>query len=102
MLGMGVVTVEGTISESPAVRSVTTLSGQSINVASFRIRDETGQVKASFWRDLAETVRDLPEGTRIRVEAAYVKEGLDGTPELSSGAVTQVKILSKPSVKSKK
>jgi len=102
MLGMVVVTVEGTISESPAVRSVTTLSGQSINVASFRIRDETGQVKASFWRDLAETVRGLPEGTRIRVEAAYVKEGLDGTSELSSGAVTRVKILSKPGVKSKK
>jgi len=102
ILGMGVVTVEGTVSESPTVKSVTTLIGQSINVASFSIKDETGQVKMSFWRDLAETVRDLQEGTRIRVEAAYVKEGLDGTPELSSGATTRVKILSKPGVKSKR
>ena len=102
MLGLGVVTVEGTISETPTVRSVTTLSGQSINVVSFRIKDETGQVKASFWRDLAEAVRVLPEGTRIRVEATYVKEGLDGTPELSSGAVTRIKILSKQVVRSQK
>jgi len=102
ILGLGVVTVEGTISESPTVKSVTTLRGQAINVASFTLRDETGQVKASLWRDLAETIRDLREGTRIRVYAAYVKEGLDGRPELSSGAITRVKILSKPGVKSKK
>lgn len=87
---LGLATVEGTVLEPPVVRGVTATDGQVINVASFMMGDETGEVRVSMWRDLAGEVEDLTAGARIRVVNAYVRAGLEGAPELSSGYLTTI------------
>ncbi|MFQ6075301.1 MAG: hypothetical protein ACE5Z5_04080 [Candidatus Bathyarchaeia archaeon] len=84
------VTVEGTVLEPPTVRDVTTMNGQLIRVASFMVGDQTGMVRVSMWRDLVEEVKDLSTGARIRVVNVYVRTGLGGGLELSSGYLTTI------------
>lgn len=94
-IGLGNVIVQGTISDEPTVRAVTTRDGQEVNVASFKMKDDTGEIKVSLWRDLVEKVRDLPLETRIQIKNVYVRTGFDGNPEISSKSTTEVEVLSK-------
>ncbi|MDQ1279225.1 MAG: hypothetical protein QG670_485, partial [Thermoproteota archaeon] len=92
-MGLGNAIVEGVICEEPVVRTVTTRDGQEVDVASLRIRDQTGEIRVSLWRDLAEKVRSLPLETAIRVKNVYVRTGFDGSLELSSRSTTEVEII---------
>jgi replication factor A1 len=94
-MGLGNAIVRGIISEEPTIRTVTTRDGQEVDVASFRIRDQTGEVRVSLWRDLVEKVRNLPLEADIRVKNVYVRTGFDGSLELSSKSTTEVEVLSK-------
>ena len=82
--------VRGKVSEEPVVKNVSTRDGREIRVASLRIRDDTGEIRASFWGDLADKFEDLPLEAEITVRNAYVKTGFAGELELSSRSTTEV------------
>lgn len=90
------ITVEGTIRETPRVRDVVTQRGETLQVASFEIHDSTGEIRVSAWRHLVNLVKDLPADSRIKLRNVYVKTGLNGNLELSSGTLTTIEILSQP------
>jgi len=95
--GMANVTIEGDIVNAPFFREVVTMGGETVPVASFTLRDQTGEIKASMWRRLADSIRDLSVGSRIKIKNAYVKVGLAEELELSSGTLTTIEVLSKTS-----
>ncbi|UCH01471.1 MAG: hypothetical protein JSV20_06270, partial [Candidatus Bathyarchaeota archaeon] len=70
--------------------------GQEIAVASFRIKDQTGEIRVSLWRDLADKVENIPIDTEVRIKNAYVRMGFDGTLELSSNSMTEIEFVPKP------
>jgi len=92
----GPVIVEGVIATTPVIREVVTSRNEKVAVASFKLRDETGEIRVSAWRKLAEVVKDLTAGTRIKIRNAYVKRGFADQLEITSRTFTSVEILSKP------
>src|SRR5208337_1267012 len=50
-MAKGLVTVEGTVVDQPVIRQVSTEKGESINVASFTLKEETGSIRLTLWRD---------------------------------------------------
>lgn len=89
------VNINGTISEEPTIRTVKTKDGQEVTVASFRIQDDTGDVRISLWRELASKVENLLLGTRLILRNLYTRVGFDGSIELSSRSTAEIEILSK-------
>lgn len=87
--------VEGAVSDEPLIRQVTTERGESVNVASFTLRDDFGSAKLTLWRDLATEATKLRPGSRIRVYGVRVRPGLGGQLELSSIALTKIEPLDK-------
>ncbi|MEM2936615.1 MAG: OB-fold nucleic acid binding domain-containing protein [Candidatus Bathyarchaeia archaeon] len=87
----GPVTVEGTIATTPTTREIVTARGQRVKVASLDREDETGKVRVSLWRSLADQVENLKAEDKIRIENAYVKRGLSDQLELTSSTLTTVK-----------
>jgi replication factor A1 len=87
------INVEGIIEANPAIREVTTSRGEKVMVASFELRDETGKIWVSMWRELAKIVKDLNVGTRIRVKKAYAKMGWSNRLELTSHSSTSIEVL---------
>ena len=86
--------VEGEIVEAPSERQITTRDGRELMVASLRLRDETGEIGVSLWNENVDKVRDLPLGTRLRIQDAFVRTGFNGDLELSTRSVTKVEVLS--------
>jgi len=87
----GPVTVEGTIATTPTIREIVTARGQRVKVASLDLEDETGKIRASLWRNLADHMENLKTEDKIRIENAYVKRGLSNQLELTSSILTTVK-----------
>ncbi|WP_309492177.1 OB-fold nucleic acid binding domain-containing protein [Candidatus Hecatella orcuttiae] len=95
--GMRNLTVEGVMVDAPAVREVTLKDGTQTQVASFRLRDETGVLRVSAWRKQAEILAKFPPGVQIRLKNVTAKPGLQGETELSTGSFTVVELISQPS-----
>jgi replication factor A1 len=91
----GPVVVEGTIATIPTIREVVTSRNEKVAVASFQLRDETGEIGVSAWRKLAEVAKDLTVGTRIKIRNAHVKKGFADRLELTSRMYTSIEKLSK-------
>ncbi len=87
----GPITVEGTITTTPTIREIVTARGQRVKVASLDLEDETGKIRVSLWRDLADQVENLKAEDKIRIENAYIKRGLSDQLELTSSILTTVK-----------
>ncbi|MFH0896561.1 MAG: OB-fold nucleic acid binding domain-containing protein [Candidatus Bathyarchaeota archaeon] len=84
--------VQGKILDKPLVKTVSTRDGREIKLASLKIRDNSGAIKASFWGDLADKFEDIKPETVILVRNIYVKNGFAGELELSSRTTTEVEI----------
>jgi replication factor A1 len=87
--------IEGDLVEEPETREVTTGKGEKVQVASVRMRDDTGEARISFWRSLAAEVDRLPAGSRIRVYGLFPRLGLSGETELSTSQGSRIDILSR-------
>ncbi len=87
--------VEGTISEAPSIRVITTKDGREMKVASFRLKDETGEIQGSLWRELANAVENLPLGTMLRIKNAFIRIGYNGNLELTSRSITEIEVQKK-------
>jgi ssDNA-binding replication factor A large subunit len=85
--------VEGDISDNPALREVALKDGTIVKLASFRIRDETGETRVFAWREQAERVAQFAAGTKIRLRNVGAKAGLGGAVELSTRSDTIIEIV---------
>lgn len=92
----GPFTIEAMVATTPTIREVVTSRNEKVLVASFDISDETGKIRISLWRQLAETARDLAIGARIKVSNIYARKGFSNLLELVSRTQTTVEIASKP------
>lgn len=92
----GLLIAEGAVSDQPLARQVVTDKGETVNLASFTIRDDTGSAKATFWRDQVESVTKLRPGLRVRITGLRVRAGLGGELELSSIPATRIETLEQP------
>jgi ssDNA-binding replication factor A large subunit len=89
----GLVVVEGEVGDEPLERQVVTEKGETINLASFTLRDNTASSRVTFWRDQVDQVSKLRAGTRVKISGLRVRTGLSGDFELSSIPLTRVEIL---------
>jgi ssDNA-binding replication factor A large subunit len=92
----GVYTIEASVASPPDSREVTTGQGERILMTSIDLTDETGKITMTFWRKHAETTRELPAGTHVRIRNAYAKRGFADPLELTSRTLTTVEVVSKP------
>jgi len=91
----GPFTVRGTVADTPTTRQVTARD-EKITVASFELTDDTGKIRVSAWRRLADLVKHLTTGTQIEIKNAYAKKGFGDQLELTTRTFTSVEVLSKP------
>lgn len=91
----GMVIVEGTLTETPILTEVLSKDGEKIEVASSRIRDETGEARVSFWRTLARRAVEIPLKMRVRLVGMRFRVGMGGEIELSSDPLTTLEIMGK-------
>jgi len=91
----GPFTVRGTIARTPTVREVVTARNEKVTVASFELGDDTGKIRVSAWRRLADLVKDLTAGTQVEIKNAYARKGFGDQLELTTRTFTSVEVLSK-------
>ncbi len=84
------VLVEGVIAEPPSLKEIELKNGGRTRVASFRIRDKSGTVRVSFWRESADKAMSLKLGDRVRIVGARVKEGFAEKWEVHSNPLTKL------------
>ena len=87
--------IEGTITEVPSSKIITTKDGREMTVASIRLKDPTGEIQGSLWGRLANSVENLPIGTRLRLKNAFIRIGFNGNLELSSRSITEIDVYNK-------
>ena len=88
--GLDRVSVVGEVATVPIVREVTTSKREVLKLATFELKDETGRMWVSAWRDHVDSVKDLKVGERIVVKDAYVKKGFGDQLELSTRNATSI------------
>ena len=91
--------VEGMITDEPIIRQVSTQKGETIDVASFTLKDETGTTRVTLWREQVKLAKGLQVGTHLQLLGARVRLGLSGQMELNSVPLTMLKVISNPSDK---
>lgn len=92
----GLLIVGGVVVEEPLIRQVVTEKGETINVASFTLRDDVGSAKLTLWRDQVAMATKLRPGTRLRVTGVRVRPGLGGQLELSSIPLAKIETIDQP------
>jgi len=98
----GPFTIEGKVASTPTTREVVTSRNEKVKVTSFDLTDQTGRIRVSLWRKLAEVGKDLAVGTQIRIKDAYAKRGFSNLLELVSRASTTVEILPRQEAQTEK
>jgi replication factor A1 len=89
----GLLTVEGTVSDEPLIRQVATEKGETVDVASFTLRDDVGIAKVTLWREKAMTATKLRPGTKLRIVGVSVRPGFTGQLELTTLPLTKITTL---------
>jgi replication factor A1 len=92
----GLLIVEGVVADEPLSRQVVTDKGETVNLASFTLRDDAGSARVTFWRDQVVSATKLRPGTRVRITGVRVRAGLGGELELSSISATKVETVDQP------
>ncbi|MGD0978171.1 MAG: OB-fold nucleic acid binding domain-containing protein [Candidatus Bathyarchaeia archaeon] len=88
--GLGQINVVGEVATRPMVREVKTSKQEILKLATFELKDETGRMWVSAWRNHADSVKDLNVGDRIVIKNAYVKKGFGDQLELSIRNATSI------------
>jgi ssDNA-binding replication factor A large subunit len=82
--------VEGEVASLPVTREVKTSKGEMVKLSSFDLKDETGEIRVTAWREHSETAASLMMGEKIVLENLYVKIGYNGKLELSTRSATVI------------
>ena len=85
--------VEGVVSTVPENKEVNTSKGETVKLTVFELKDESGTVRISAWRQHAEALSGLKIGDKLFLENAYVKKGFGDKMELSTRSATAVSIM---------
>jgi replication factor A1 len=85
---IGDVNVEGEVASLPVSREVKTSKGETVRLTSFDLRDETGTIRVTAWREHTETASGFFIGEKIALENVYAKVGYNGKLELSTRSAT--------------
>jgi len=88
--GLDRVDVVGDVATRPMSREVKTSKQEVLKLTTFELKDETGRMWVSAWRNHAESVKDLKVGDRIVIKNAYVKRGFGDQLELSTRNATSI------------
>jgi replication factor A1 len=91
----GLLVVEGVVSDEPLIRQVVTEKGETVDVASFTLKDDVGSSKVTLWRDQAGRATKLRPNTKLRLTGLRVRPGLSGQLELSSIPLTKIETIEK-------
>ena len=91
--GMEQVNVEGEVATKPVLRDVKTAKEELLKLATFEIKDETGRILVSAWRQHAEIAEKLKLGDKILIKNAYVKKGFTDQFEISTRNATSITIM---------
>jgi replication factor A1 len=81
---LGDVCVEGEVASLPVCREIKTKSGETVNVAAFDLKDDSGSIRVNAWREHAEAAAKLFMGEKVMLENVYAKVGYTGKLELST------------------
>jgi replication factor A1 len=92
--GLKGVCVEGEVATKPLIRDVKISKGETVKLAVFEIKDETGKIWVSAWRKHAETAANLKIGEKIAIKNAQVKRGFGDQLEISTQKATILEIIS--------
>ncbi|MCX6643691.1 MAG: OB-fold nucleic acid binding domain-containing protein [Candidatus Bathyarchaeota archaeon] len=87
------VNVEGVVSTVPERKEVTTSKGETVKLTVFELKDDSGVVRVSAWRQHAEALNGLKIGDKLLLENAYVKKGFGDKMELSTRSGTVASIM---------
>ncbi|MGB9676623.1 MAG: OB-fold nucleic acid binding domain-containing protein [Candidatus Bathyarchaeales archaeon] len=90
--GMNNVNIEGEVATKPMMREIKTSRGENVKVATFEIKDETGSIWVTAWRQHAQTVAELEKGEKITIKNAYVKRGFADQLEISTRSTTIINV----------
>ena len=91
--GLNSVNVEGEVSDAPVSKEVTTFEGETVKLAVFELKDDTGSVRVSAWRKHAEAVNSLKVGDRVHLANVYTRKGFGNKVELSTRNATSITVL---------
>jgi len=84
------VNIEGEVATKPMVRDVMTFKKETVALASFELKDDTGKIWVSAWRKQADIASKLKIGDRIALKNAQIKKGFDDQPEISTRNTTDI------------
>ena len=82
------VNVEGVVSSVLENKEVNTGKGETVKLMVFELKDGSGAVRVSAWRQHAEALRGLKIGDKLHLENVYVKKGFGDKMELSTRSAT--------------
>jgi replication factor A1 len=85
--------VEGVVSTVPETKEVTTAKGETVKLTVFELKDDSGAVQVSVWRQHAEALSRLKVGDKLLLENAYVKKGFGNKMELSTRSATVASVM---------
>ena len=87
------VNVQGVVATVPQNKEVTTGKGEKVKLTLFDLKDDSGIVQVSAWRQHADALNALKIGDKLLLENALARKGFGNKMELStrSGTVASVK-----------
>ena len=94
------VVVEGVLYTKTQPIKVKTRFGEAEKVG-FWLKDEDAAVQASAWREKAEEIAGISEGSRIRLKWVSVRMNVFGEPEIQLDTDSVVEVLEEPKERSK-
>jgi hypothetical protein len=81
------------VSSAPEIKEVTTAKGETIKLTVFEVKDDSGAVKVSAWREHAEAFNELKVGDKLHLESVHAKRGFGGKMELTTWTATVASIV---------
>ncbi len=89
------VNVQGIVASAPQSKEVTTSKGESVKLTVFTLKDNSGAVQVTAWRQHSEDLKALKEGDELLLENVFAKKGYGDKIELSTRSGTLISIKSK-------
>ncbi len=86
-------TVEAVIASKFGVRNVNLKDGSVVKVSELMLKDDTGEIKLSAWREHAEMISQFPSGTRIKLKNIISKPGFREGSELTTTNSTIIELI---------
>jgi ssDNA-binding replication factor A large subunit len=90
--GIAKVNVKAEIATKPLLRDVKTSREEIVKLANFELKDETGRIWVSAWRNQVDSVKNLKVGDKIIIKNVYIKKGFGNQLELSTRNTTSINI----------